>query len=292
LPKKDAAMNVNQKGGIGLNPANQSNEGRSEISEVQIEIATYPYTITNNSKKETYQGDELSLFRPVFDKLLTDIRNNVGKKGIVIADQLSARHTILGTSWRNENFSIVLRELLMNAMRAVEGKKDRKVRVVAAIQDNQLILNVIDNGDGLAGVDKKKIFKMGVTTKNNQIPGTVGKGLAYNALFLKQTWPGSTIEAFDNKEDLHLPQAGSTFRITIPNIDRAMVGTVPNLNKKGGIDLNPANQNLVIQGNGNKFAFPDQLKDLDAAQISGFVPIVVSIKPISDLSKILGIDGV
>jgi len=60
---------------------------------------------------------------------------------------------------------------------------------------------------------------------------------------------------------------------------------------KGGIDLNPANQNMVIQGKGNDFIVPSNFNNTDAAQISGFVPIVESIKSIPDLHKILGINS-
>ena len=378
----------------------------------------------------------------------------------------------------------------MNAMRAVGGKKDGKVQVIAAIEGDQFILSVVDNGVGLAKADKNKIFRMGFTTKKSAIANTVGKGLAYSQLFLRQAWKGSKIEAFDNKEDLNLRQAGATFRITIPRIvdiketkDEAMNaglqesiktkisdGDVRSLDRladrgsllsakdvfrslgsselktafarsivairepdlpnnkiqdlvntsgegwivfvdpagqvigrmyrsvsedgslylgdlgvlsdyqgmkqnmsqtekprigsfllnyflkqassanrsvyipaegnslgfykkfldtrgihfstereryddwtnirissenlrlpkfdsamgsdfdKGGIDLNPANQKLVVQGKGNDFAFSDQLKDLDPDKIAGFFPIIVAIKNVQNLSKILGIN--
>lgn len=59
---------------------------------------------------------------------------------------------------------------------------------------------------------------------------------------------------------------------------------------KGGIDLTPANMDLQVQNKGNGIKFrldPAMLQQLQNA--SGFVPVIVNIRPMTDLRQFLGL---
>jgi len=58
----------------------------------------------------------------------------------------------------------------------------------------------------------------------------------------------------------------------------------------GGIDLTPANMNLQAQNSSGEIKFhldPSQLQQLQNA--SGFVPVIISVRPLGDLRSFLGI---
>ena len=60
--------------------------------------------------------------------------------------------------------------------------------------------------------------------------------------------------------------------------------------KRGGIDLTPANMNLQTQNNGGPIQFhidPAQLQQLQNAP--GFVPVIINIQPMTDLRVFLGV---
>ncbi|MBF0479788.1 MAG: hypothetical protein HQL26_09925 [Candidatus Omnitrophica bacterium] len=62
---------------------------------------------------------------------------------------------------------------------------------------------------------------------------------------------------------------------------------------KGGIDLNPVDNALKIKNNGGEIKFnidPAMLEQLKSAP--GFVPMIISIQPMTDLRTFLGINAV
>jgi hypothetical protein len=63
-----------------------------------------------------------------------------------------------------------------------------------------------------------------------------------------------------------------------------------NRSRNGGIDLTPANMNLQTQNAGEGIRFqldPVMLQQLQNAP--GFVPVIISIQPVTDLRQFLGI---
>ena len=72
-------------------------------------------------------------------------------------------------------------------------------------------------------------------------------------------------------------------KIPKPETDKAMAI------RKGGIDLTPANMNLQIQNEGGEIKFhldPAMLQQLQNAP--GFVPVIISVQPMTSLRKFLG----
>jgi len=94
------------------------------------------------------------------------------------------------------------------------------------------------------------------------------------------------------------PSDWSTVENLFVNRGRAALAQVPKkdaapaqINETGGIDLTPANMNLQTQnaGEGIKFHMdPAQLAQLQNAP--GFVPVIISIKPMTDLALFLGLN--
>ena len=79
------------------------------------------------------------------------------------------------------------------------------------------------------------------------------------------------------------------YGVTIePNSNDAMI--TPEDFKKGGIDLTPANMNVQTKNGGETIKFhidPVMLAQLQ--NTSGFVPVIINIQPLKDLSNFLGI---
>lgn len=72
-------------------------------------------------------------------------------------------------------FERVVSNLVENAVTAPCEKKIREVEVISTLADNEIIFQVIDNGEGISKENLSKVFEKGFTTKDN---GT-GQGLAF-----------------------------------------------------------------------------------------------------------------
>jgi hypothetical protein len=208
----------------------------------------------------------------------------------------------------------VLRELQKNAGRAIEdsGRKEGQLEVTASLQGDHFILNLTDDGKGLAAIDPKMslaqikewIFEEGTSTKDDEDEQMmdIGMGLYEVRRFIERgIGNGAAITALDNKQDLGLKQ-GVTFRIEIPLElhreayvrDQAMRAMNP-----GGIDLTKVKVDSRLRGNDNRMVGNDSgIKfHIDPAQLaqwknaSGFVPVIISMQPLGNLRKFLGCDA-
>ena len=160
--------------------------------------------------KEMYQGDEMTLGQAAFDRLIRDLRSaglDMFAKKLLVAPRFIPR-----TSWRNEDFAIVLRELIMNSLDANAGKIELK----AVVAKEDLVLEITDNGRGFhALIDINKVEE-GVTSQRN-VSNNRGKGRAYCQAFVKEVFgENSSIQWLENMNDPQLPKKGVTVRIVIP----------------------------------------------------------------------------
>ncbi len=284
--RKDEAQLVKSKIGDRGQWA-QADRAMRTISQIDIEILdlidTSQINIVHNGQNLPLNVHMYPLSGTIFEKLLEDVKKNLGSSGEKIVQELTQKYQIEGTSWQSVDFSIVLRELIGNAKRFTWGKEDGKIEVMVNIDHNNLIISVSDNGIGLKANIKGRIFDKWFTTK---IRRDSGVGLTYSKRFIEQVWKGAKIEAFDNTEDLHLSQEGATFRITIP-IDRAMQGSKQYADEKGGIDLT-SDKALSVQNSGEGIKF-----HIDSAMLEqlrnapGFVPVIISVEPMNDLRQFL-----
>lgn len=108
-------------------------------------------------------------------------------------------------------FQQVFINLLSNAMEAFEGSQISPHIIVraSATNQNQILIQVIDNGPGVA--DQEKIFNAFVTTKTNGM----GIGLAVSRSIVDAH--GGRIWAENN------PSGGATFNVVLPVVQTSDV---------------------------------------------------------------------
>ena len=78
-----------------------------------------------------------------------------------------------------------------------------------------------------------------------------------------------------------------TFRYEVHSPDAAMTNT-----PKGGIDFNTDQMRLNVrkQGSGVGINFdPELIKKFESGDFQGFMPIIINIRPITNIASMLGI---
>lgn len=74
-------------------------------------------------------------------------------------------------------FMSVIRNLVVNALEACEGKSDARVDLVVAQEDDTITVMVKDNGNGIKPSDLAYIFNPGFSTKYDPESGDMSRGL-------------------------------------------------------------------------------------------------------------------
>lgn len=140
--------------------------------------------------------------------ILTITRNCIGymrkrtSQGVEIIDatgELSACARVNTTLWE-----WVVENLIKNALDAI-GDKRGTVKISAQLSDNKLLLDIIDNGRGIAPNMHRKIFKPGYTTK----PRGWGLGLSLCRRIVEGHYRGKIFIL--NSE----PGVGTTMRVVM-----------------------------------------------------------------------------
>jgi signal transduction histidine kinase len=106
----------------------------------------------------------------------------------------------------SEDMNQVIRSLVQNALEAV-GPAEPGGRIVLRTRasDGRVIIEVTDNGPGIAAADLRRIFSPFYSTK-----GGSGRGLGLPIVQMVVTRAGGTVEVNS------VPQVETTFRITLP----------------------------------------------------------------------------
>lgn len=103
-------------------------------------------------------------------------------------------------------FQLLLSELIENSIVAVEGLVDRKgiIKIDTARKNDEILITVIDNGDGIAPDKRANIFKPFFTSRE----GAMGIGL---------TLAGHLVRKYEGVIKINsLPGQGTVARITLP----------------------------------------------------------------------------
>lgn len=105
-----------------------------------------------------------------------------------------------------KGIDMVISNLIQNALDALEGVEDKKLRVIlkSEPEENQLLLKVADNGCGISRNDLSKVFQPFFTKKTK---GT-GIGLSISHEIIKAMGGEMTVESEERK--------GTTFSIKLP----------------------------------------------------------------------------
>ncbi len=103
-------------------------------------------------------------------------------------------------------FQLLLSELIENSMVAVEGLDDRNgiIKIDTARKNDEILITVIDNGDGIAPDKRASIFKPFYTSRD----GAMGVGL---------TLAGHLVKKYEGVIKIYsLPGQGTVARVTLP----------------------------------------------------------------------------
>ena len=103
-------------------------------------------------------------------------------------------------------FQMLLSEVIENSMHAVEGLEERKgiIKIDTARKNDEILITVIDNGDGIAPDKRGNIFKPFYTSRE----GAMGIGLAL---------AGHLVRKYEGVIKINsLPGQGTVARITLP----------------------------------------------------------------------------
>jgi C4-dicarboxylate-specific signal transduction histidine kinase len=136
----------------------------------------------------------VTVFQPFFEGRQVEIDLQLAKGGPYLR----------GTEASIES---IVTNLLNNSLSAFESSavKQRRIEVKTFLQDRTLIIEVLDNGPGISGIEKDEIWLPGYTTRK----GGTGLGLTIVRDITKDL--GGSV-AVEEKGAL----GGATFRITLP----------------------------------------------------------------------------
>lgn len=154
------------------------------------------------------EAQELSDLNRAIANTLTLARGTVRQHGKIVLD-LSVLPPV---RCRADKLSSVLLNLLINAVHALEDRygndaaEQGVVKVRTRVQDDQILLEVTDNGAGISREDGEKIFDPFFTTK--EVGRGTGQGLAIARAVVESH--GGRI-SFESR-----PGVGTTFFITVP----------------------------------------------------------------------------
>jgi signal transduction histidine kinase len=188
-----------------------------DISSMEIKINRENIIMSTDEGERVYSDHELQLFRPVIEYIEKKMQDIPQLDGIL--KKINLKNTIL-PFWFEQSFPIVLREILVNSMRAIQEKAssegEGRIEIKSFLDEvnRNFVISVVDNGIGLKGQDKKKMFKEGYTTKKTFPKSTVGNGMYRSKAFVEELL-GGKIEIFDNEKELGL-ESGATCNILIP----------------------------------------------------------------------------
>jgi len=138
------------------------------------------------------------------------VHNQVHKKAEIELELAPDLPTFTGNAQKIEQ---VLINLVVNAGDAMREEVKGKITVRTSLEEDQLLIEVVDNGMGMTSKTLKQIFDPFFTTKRAR--GGTGLGLAISYRIIEEH--GGNIAVSSQ------PGEGTTFQITIP-VDDAIRG--------------------------------------------------------------------
>jgi PAS domain S-box-containing protein len=155
-----------------------------------------------NSAKQKKVQTVLQPIDSIVEKAISNVKDRADFQGITISQQLDTDDVLIPLS--ASQFELVLNNLLINALEALENTEDAKVTISGKVEEDKFVLKVQDNGSGIEEEKIEQLFEPYFTSKNN------GMGLGLSATL-------SIIHAhkafIDVKSELGV---GTTFEISLP----------------------------------------------------------------------------
>ncbi len=156
-----------------------------------------------------YARSDSDIIEPIclqesIDKTLIFMQSILSKDGIKIVKDMPEKKTIVVGN--NGKFQQVLVNLLSNAKDAMDGKEDKRINIILKDAGTDAIIQIVDNGFGIAPDHLTKIFDSFFTTKEIEKGTGLGLGIAKNII---ENINGTLeVESAINK--------GAAFTITLP----------------------------------------------------------------------------
>ncbi len=100
----------------------------------------------------------------------------------------------------------VIMNILINAIHAMQGRRDSTITIKTSTQDSNIILSIKDNGPGMTKEVKDKVFNAFYTTKGSRGGSGLGMFISYNIIK----------EHYGSINVLSEPGQGTEFIITLP----------------------------------------------------------------------------
>lgn len=187
------------------------------------EITEHPSSPTvvsfDTGESSVHEDSELQIFRPVLAHMMGRA-GEIPEDGIrfAVLAALQTKNEAELPFWFGQSFDLVLRELLVNAIRSIRQAQKAEGRIVisASWSKDKFEISITDNGMGLPVTGRKRLFKKNFTTKtvSRFEAQNVGLGLYYSREFVRTLLRGD-ITAYDNAER-DPQQSGATFTISLP----------------------------------------------------------------------------
>lgn len=145
-------------------------------------------------------------FSQIVSKVLTRIKTLVNTDGIEIKNYVSSDHSYLGDELK---IKMALEILLLNAIEELNSSKQetKEIRIDLTQTDQEFILSVTDNGNGIHEDLKNKIMDPFFTTK--EMSNSPGLGLAIAK---------GIVEKHSGKLDFYSDSRITTFNIVLPKM--------------------------------------------------------------------------
>lgn len=201
---------------LGELSAGIAHEIRNPLNSISLYLGLLKREIINRpdliASIEKIQREIENLNKIVADFLYFARTSNINLKPILVSDlfseslflasdEINQKHIKVNTYFRPENISIFgdkmqLEQALLNIVKnSIAAMEDYGELEIKAYKDKQIVLEIIDNGIGIAEEDLGKIFQPFFTTKRN---GT-GLGLAIVANIIKAH--NGTISVISKKDE-------------------------------------------------------------------------------------------
>lgn len=137
-----------------------------QISRIEMAVDKWNvYFVGKNGEKELFLNDSEEVYIPIYDQIISDIENYISQHNAIglekIQQALLRKNTGTLPFWQGMNFRIVVKELMLNAIRAVRESKDLKGKVIVNIKidNNEFVISFIDNGKILEKEIKPSLIK-------------------------------------------------------------------------------------------------------------------------------------
>ena len=174
-----------------------SNEMESDLTRLNKITNRFSKIGSKPILKERNIGDAIYNVTKYFERRLPQ----TGKDVLLIFD--SKKNIV--TKLNSELFEWVIENLIKNAIDAI-GSRKGKIEISLSENDDNIIIEVSDNGKGISSKHKKDIFKPGYSTKNRGW----GLGLSLSKRIIEDYHKGKLVLKSSVQNE------GTVFRITLP----------------------------------------------------------------------------